>query len=81
MLKTTLRFGTTLVLLALISPAYAADTVAERVARVENGLLPSIAITGRPMPAMKMAERMAVLKVPVVSVAVINGGAIEWARA
>lgn len=81
MLKTSLRLGTTLVLLALIPPAYATEPVEERIARVENGLLPRIAITGRPIPAMKIAERMADLKVPGVSVAVINNGAIEWARA
>ena len=51
-----------------------------RAARVEQGLLPGIVIAGRPLPAKPLAERMAALKTPGVSVAVINGGVIEWAK-
>jgi CubicO group peptidase (beta-lactamase class C family) len=53
--------------------------VAERIQRVENGLLPAFMIKGR-TTAMKLAERMADYKVPGLSVAVINDGKIEWAR-
>jgi CubicO group peptidase (beta-lactamase class C family) len=53
--------------------------VAERIQRVENGLLPAIMIKGQTR-AMKLAERMAHYKVPGLSVAVINDGKIEWAR-
>ena len=51
-----------------------------RVARVESGLLPPIVIAGRPQPAKKLARRMAELKVPGLSIAVINDGVIEWAK-
>jgi CubicO group peptidase (beta-lactamase class C family) len=51
-----------------------------RAARVEKGLMPGIVIAGRPLPAKMLAERMAALKVPGASVAVINGGVIEWAK-
>ena len=51
-----------------------------RAARVEQGLLPGIVIAGRPLPAKPLAERMTALKTPGVSVAVINGGVIEWAK-
>jgi CubicO group peptidase (beta-lactamase class C family) len=51
-----------------------------RAARVEKGLLPDIVIAGRPLPAGAIAERMAALKTPGVSVAVINDGKIEWAK-
>ncbi|MCU0252827.1 MAG: beta-lactamase family protein, partial [Vicinamibacterales bacterium] len=51
-----------------------------RAARVEQGLLPGIVIAGRPLPARPLAERMTALKTPGVSVAVINGGVIEWAN-
>src|SRR5262245_56892690 len=54
-------------------------SVAERIQRVENGLLPAIMIKGQ-TTAMKLAERMAHYKVPGLSVAVINDGKIEWAR-
>jgi CubicO group peptidase (beta-lactamase class C family) len=53
--------------------------VAERIQRVENGLLPAAMIKGQ-TTAMKLAERMAHYKVPGLSVAVINDGKIEWAR-
>src|SRR5215510_16309671 len=53
--------------------------VAERIQRVENGLLPAVMIKGQ-TTAMKLAERMAHYKVPGLSVAVINEGKIEWAR-
>jgi CubicO group peptidase (beta-lactamase class C family) len=51
-----------------------------RAAKVEKGLLPGIVIAGRPLPAKPLAERMTALKTPGVSVAVINGGIIEWAK-
>jgi CubicO group peptidase (beta-lactamase class C family) len=51
-----------------------------RIARVESGLLPAFVIAGRPLPAKPLAQRMTDLKTPGVSVAVINDGAIEWAK-
>jgi CubicO group peptidase (beta-lactamase class C family) len=53
--------------------------VAERIQRVENGLLPAVMIKGQ-TTAMKLADRIAHYKVPGLSVAVINDGKIEWAR-
>ncbi len=58
----------------------AAPEVAERIARIERGLLPPLVVAGRPLPLSTLADRMAALKTPGVSIAVINGGAIEWAR-
>ena len=57
-----------------------APPVADRARRVEQGLLPGIVIAGRPSPVKALASRMADLKTPGVSIAVINNGAIEWAR-
>ena len=51
-----------------------------RAARVENGLLPPIVIAGRPLASKTLVQRMADLKVPGVSIAVINDGGIEWAK-
>jgi len=81
MLKSTLRLSSSLVVLALFSPAFASDAFDQRIARIENGLLPRVAIQGQSIPALKIADRMATLKVPGVSIAVFNNGAIEWARA
>lgn len=72
-------------ILSLDSPRVAAipqgeAAVRERVQRVENGLLPAAVIKGQTAP-MKIADRMAHYKTPGVSVAVINEGKIEWAKA
>ena len=56
------------------------SAAAARAARIEKGLLPGIIIAGRPVPEMSLAERMAALKVPGVSVAVIDGDKIAWAK-
>jgi CubicO group peptidase (beta-lactamase class C family) len=66
---------------ALVSFASSQNStnVDDRIKRVENGLLSPVAIKGK-INAMKLAERMAYYGVPGVSVAVINNGAIEWAR-
>ncbi len=77
---TRTRLAASLALLAFCLPSFARDTLEERIARVENGLRPAIAIKGRAANTSKLADRMAALKVPGVSVAVINGGTIEWAR-
>src|SRR6476660_7657703 len=80
MTNTSVRVAACLALGLLSGPSFAGDTVEERIARVENGLLPRTVIQGRPLPVAKLAERMSTLKVPGVSIAVINNGAIEWAR-
>lgn len=60
--------------------AQPASPVEERIRRVEAGLVPAVVIKGAASPAMPLAERMKFFKVPGVSVAVVNGGRIEWAR-
>ncbi|MGH9801088.1 MAG: serine hydrolase domain-containing protein, partial [Blastocatellia bacterium] len=54
--------------------------LAERIARVESGLTPAVIIKDRTVP-MTLADRMKHYKVPGVSIAVINDGKIEWAKA
>jgi hypothetical protein len=50
-----------------------------RIQRVESGLLPPIVIKGRVVP-MTLMDRLKFYKVPGVSIAVISGGKLEWAR-
>lgn len=57
-----------------------ATTVARRIERVENGLLPPAVVKGETSGKMKLADRMQFYKTPGVSIALINGGRIEWAR-
>jgi CubicO group peptidase (beta-lactamase class C family) len=54
--------------------------VAERIRRVEAGLLPAVVVQGRADQGVRLEERMRALNVPGVSIAVINNGAIEWAK-
>ena len=69
-------------LLALAVTAITTDRApdADRILRIENGLLPGTVIAGEPA-TMSLAERMAHYKVPGVSVAVIDKGDIAWAKA
>ncbi|MDE2711526.1 MAG: serine hydrolase [Acidobacteriota bacterium] len=49
-------------------------------AQVESALLPSFVIRGEPTPRTALADRMAALGVPGVSVAVLLDGEVAWAR-
>ena len=49
-----------------------------RIAEVEHGLLPFTAISGE--PGMDLLERMQKYQVPGVSIAVIDGGEIQWIK-
>jgi len=52
-----------------------------RIARIENGLLPPVAIAGQAPPVMSITEQMKRDKVPGMSVAFFENGEIVWARA
>ena len=55
------------------------QVVQDRIAAVEKSLLPPVRITGQFSP-MGLAVRMQALRVPGVSIAVIDDGKIEWAK-
>jgi CubicO group peptidase (beta-lactamase class C family) len=63
-----------------LPPLQAQDTAAV-IRRVEDSLLPRVLIAGEAAPARTLADRMAHHRVPAVSVAVIEGHRIAWARA
>lgn len=52
----------------------------ERIALIESAIQPSLVITGDSTPHPTLAERMEELDVPGVSVAVIDGGRVAWAK-
>ncbi len=56
-------------------------TVNPRIRQVETGLVPAVELAGQPVQRYTMAERMRHYHVPAVSVAVINDGKLEWAKA
>ena len=51
-----------------------------RIQHIQNAILPPVLIKGEPPAATKLADRMAALHVPGVSIAVIHDGKTEWAR-
>src|SRR5262249_48068629 len=66
------------------SPVVAAKTTAssaDRIQSVEHGLVPSVRIHGEKVTGMNLRERMTRWKVPEISVAVIDGASLAWARA
>ena len=59
---------------------FAHDNPAERIHQVETGLLRRVQIRGEPVSRFIIADRMQYWHVPGVSVALISGGSIEWAK-
>lgn len=56
------------------------DAHEERILRVENGLLTTTVLAGEGGGGLTITERMRFYNVPGVSVAVVDGGEIAWAR-
>ena len=54
-----------------------AVSLAQRIERIENGLLPPSVLKGEMPVRMRLADRMQHYKTPGVSIAVINDGRIE----
>lgn len=52
-----------------------------RITRIEQGILPTTRVEGRSYTPVSIEARMRAIGVPAVSVAVVNGGRIEWAKA
>ena len=57
-----------------------ADSLDDRIARVEVGVLPAVVVKGSVPATFTIEEMMEMLDVPGVSVAVIDEGEIAWAR-
>ena len=64
---------------AATSPAHARNTEGA-ILRVEQGLRPLVSIDGQTRPRWTIVERMKHHKVPGVSIAMIPGGKVAWAR-
>lgn len=72
----------TLTLLFLATLGFAQDAdINERIKRIENGLMPSLQIKGEPTPTFNVNERLKQLGIPGISLAFVNNGKVEWARA
>nr|WP_293842977.1 serine hydrolase [uncultured Arsenicibacter sp.] len=71
-----------LLLLWLIPYGFGQPTpVLQRIRHVEAGLVPSVELVGEPVQRYTLADRMRYYHVPAVSIAVINNGQLEWAKA
>lgn len=58
----------------------ASDTAPDGRKLIENGLLPAVVIENLPQSPMSLRERMVRYRVPGVSIALVDGGRIEWVR-
>ena len=56
------------------------DDSALRIKTVENGLVPSVSVVGRPAVERTIQDRMRAYHVPGLSVAVIHQYRIDWAK-
>src|SRR4026207_562151 len=81
--KTITRKIALALLFAALAPAssVAQKSPEERIARIEQGLLPAMRIKGRTYTPATMAERMRQHRWPAISIAVANEGRMEWAKA
>jgi CubicO group peptidase (beta-lactamase class C family) len=52
----------------------------QRIRHIQDGILPAVINPAEPPVTTKLADRMAALHVPGVSIAIIHDGKIEWAR-
>jgi CubicO group peptidase (beta-lactamase class C family) len=66
--------------LAGSAPAATPVDVGQRIRQVQQGLVPPVMVTGESPALRSLTDRMAELKVPGVSIAVIHQGRIDWAR-
>jgi CubicO group peptidase (beta-lactamase class C family) len=64
----------------VVSTAQPPAEIEQRIQQIQNAILPPVLIKGEPPVTSKLADRMAALHVPGVSIAVIHDGRIEWAR-
>jgi CubicO group peptidase (beta-lactamase class C family) len=61
--------------------AQAPSALEQRIRRIQDGIIQSpVSVKGEPASTTSLADRMAALHVPGVSIAVIHDGKIEWAR-
>ncbi|PHN08199.1 serine hydrolase domain-containing protein [Flavilitoribacter nigricans] len=71
----------TFLLLAACAGNDPAADVSEEINAIENGLLLPIAVKGDSTQGMNIEERMAFHRVPGISIAVVEDGAVKWAKA
>jgi CubicO group peptidase (beta-lactamase class C family) len=71
---------TVLTLATLLACASALADDTPDIQHIEHGLRPAVAVAGKPVPTATLAAEMQRLHVPGVSIAVIRGGKIAWAK-
>ncbi len=66
--------------IVLSAAAWSAQDVSEQVRQVETGLVRKVQIAGEPVHKWTIPERLEHYKVPGVSIAVVSGGSLAWAK-
>lgn len=70
-----------LFLLVSCSPSGEDKALSERIARIENSIQPIFQVEGEATPSYTIDERLKELGIPSISIAFVNDGKIEWAKA
>jgi CubicO group peptidase (beta-lactamase class C family) len=79
LLGVALTIGAILFTIALrTSTAQAPVPIEQRIQRIQDAILTAVLVKGELPAATKLADRMAALHLPGVSIAVIHDGKIEW---
>ncbi len=75
-----MRIKLLLLSLAVLTAAVRAQTQDDAITRIENSLIPPVVLDDAPSASWTLAERMLHYHTPGVSVAVMRGGRIIWAK-
>jgi CubicO group peptidase (beta-lactamase class C family) len=63
-----------------LAAAASIPSIDQRIERIQSNLLPPVLVKGENVKGRTLADRMEALHVPGVSIAVLHGGRLEWAR-
>lgn len=67
--------------MVFVYPLHARESdIEHHIEHFRQAVLPPVTVQGEPVPTSTLEARMAALRVPGLSVAVIHGGKLEWAR-
>lgn len=78
-MKLNLTIVTVISLTGVLTACDSKSALDNKILTIESAISPTLVIRGENLPAVSIEERMKQLDVPALSVAVINGGELEWA--
>ena len=76
-----LKICSFILLQVFLQPLIFGQSLNEKIHQVENNLMPYAQVAGKEVQTFNIEDRMRFYHVPAISIAIINNGKIEWAKA